>query len=253
MNLRTLMCLGIGGVCWLGVTSSAFAEVEQATASAVASATEETAEVVEEAVAVVGEATEVVGEVTAEASAVAGDEAATCEVDMAEAMAKFAELTTPGEHHAKLDAFVGSWDITMSSWMMPGAPPQVSTGTSEIAWILDGRYLQEHFQGTAHMPGMEPQPYSGFGLRGYDNAKGEYTGLWADNMSTAAAHFTGQYDDETKTLTSVSQFDCPIQGPCSMRITTTVISPDEFLTTGYMTVEGQEETKSMEIVYKRRY
>jgi len=231
MNLRSLMCAGIFGVCWMGMATHAVAEAEEAAASAVATATEE----------------------AAEATAEAGEEAATCEVDMAEAMAKFAELTTPGEHHTKLDAFVGSWDITMSSWMMPGAPPQVSTGTSEIAWILDGRYQSEHFQGTAHMPGMEPQPYSGFGLRGYDNAKGEYTGLWADSMSTAAAHFVGQYDDETKTLTSTCAYDCPIQGPTSMRMTTTVISPDEFQVTGFTIVEGQEETKSMEIVYKRRY
>ena len=58
-----------------------------------------------------------------------------------EMMAAWQAAMTPGDAHHRLDAFVGTWDVAASLWMAPGAPPEISTGTSTTAWILGGRYI----------------------------------------------------------------------------------------------------------------
>jgi hypothetical protein len=41
------------------------------------------------------------------------------------AMDAWMKYMTPGEPHKKLDAMIGTWDAKVTSWMAPGAPPQV--------------------------------------------------------------------------------------------------------------------------------
>lgn len=53
-------------------------------------------------------------------------------------MEKWKEFATPNENHRVLDALVGDWDYTVKWWMSPDAKPEVSTGTSEIEWIMGG-------------------------------------------------------------------------------------------------------------------
>lgn len=173
--------------------------------------------------------------------------------DMATAMAEWMANANPSEHHAKLDAFVGEWDVTTHYWMAPGAPPQVSSGSSKVKWILEGRFIVEKFSSSFAMPGMPPQDFQGFGMTGYDNAKGEYISTWSDTMSTMMVSSTGQFDDSTQTLLLANKFDCPMDGPCDMRMILTVIGPDELNMQAFKTPEGGgEEAKVMEIVYKRK-
>ena len=247
-----------------------------ASAEAAASTVEAAADSVEEAVDTVQEISKELG-IKEEAAAVkevaatqgtastqnaastqpADKQAATDEpADAADPMAAMAEwmaTVSPGEHHSKLDVFAGDWDITTHFWMTPGAPPETSTGTSKVKWILDGRFLIEKVNSTVAMPGMEPQEFKGLGLTGYDNAKGEYVSIWTDTMSTAIINASGSFDDSTQTLTLNNSFDCPMEGPCQMRMTLTVVSTDELKLLGFKTPEGGgEETKAMEIIYKRQ-
>src|SRR5262245_46761823 len=49
---------------------------------------------------------------------------------------------SPGSHHRHLDALLGRWESAVTVWPRPGADPNSSGGTSEVAWILDGRWLR---------------------------------------------------------------------------------------------------------------
>jgi hypothetical protein len=172
---------------------------------------------------------------------------------MAKAMAEFARISMPNEHHERLAESVGTWDVASKFWMAPGMPPQETKAESIIEPILGGRYIQEQYTGTVQMPGMEPQSFTGMGIFGYDVAKEQYVGIWADTMSTAPMMTAGQYDQATKTITLSCEFDCPMQGPSTMKMTHTKVSPNEFIVTGYQTPQGGEETKIMELTYTRRY
>ncbi len=169
----------------------------------------------------------------------------------AEGMAAWMAISQPGEHHGQLEAYVGQWDVNVSFWMAPGMAPQVNQGSSEVKWILDGRFIQENFQSVMQM-GDEPQIFKGFGLTGYDNANNEYVGIWADTMSTVIIESAGQIDQSTGALVLVSEFADPISGePTSMRTVLTVVSDDEVLMEAYKPL-GDQEFKCLEIVYTRR-
>ena len=250
MKYRKLMLVAFCGMCLSGFTTGVYGEAKQtatnaaADVSAAAESAEQTAEAAAKQVDEAAESVKAMGESAAPAM----------EADaMAQAMADWMKTANPDDNHAKLNDFVGTWDATTHFWMAPGMPPETSTGVSEIKSILDGRFIQENYEGTMQMPGMDPMPFKGMGIIGYDIAKGEYTGVWADTMATMMINSTGQFDDRTKTLTLKSHFDCPMDGPSDMRMTYTVVSPDELKLEGFKTPEGKEEVKAMEVIYKRRY
>lgn len=228
---------------------------------------DEAAESVQEAVATVegigeelGVADEAAGDIAGElAQDVAGEaagEVAEAPADQAEgyspdAMAAWLAMSQPGEHHSNLEGFVGQWDVTVQYWMAPGMPPQVNQGTSEIQWILDGRFIQENFQSLMQMDD-QPQTFRGFGLTGYDNAKQQYIGIWADTMSTTVIGSTGQIDESTGGLVLISELEDPMTGePTSMRTVFTAVGDDELLMEAFKPL-GDQDFKCLEITYTRK-
>lgn len=99
---------------------------------------------------------------------------------------KWMKAATPGDAHKKLADLNGTWDAKVRTWMQPGQPPMESVGTAVNTTILGGRFMQQNFTGT--FMGM---PYSGVGLMGYDNTKGQYQATWIDNMGTGFTNLTG--------------------------------------------------------------
>lgn len=155
---------------------------------------------------------------------------------------------TPGEAHRKLDAFAGTWDVAMSFWMAPGAPPEVSTGRSTAAWILGGRYLEQKHVGTAM-----GQPFEGQGLTGYDNVQKKYFGTWIDTMGTGMSTSIGTIDETGAKFA----FDATMWDPMTGQENKTrheiiIESPDKHIMTMHAKdpASGQE-FKTMELVYTR--
>ncbi len=166
-----------------------------------------------------------------------------------EMMAKWQQYAMPGEGHKALEPLVGSWDYTVSWWETPDSEPQKSTGTSEVKWIMGGRFLEQTAQGTAM-----GQEFHGMGLMGYDNMQKEYTGVWIDNMGTGMMTSTGTYDPATKTFTEKGTFSCPQDegGEKDFRGVTTMVSPDKYTYEMYVTDKDGKESRMMEIVYMRK-
>lgn len=164
-----------------------------------------------------------------------------------EMMAKMVEFTTPNENHKVLDYFVGNWDFTSSMWMMPASPPETSAGTSESRWIMNGRFLEQTFNGT-----MMDQPFVGRLTLGFDNIKKEYVSTWVDNMSTAIMTSEATYDADTKTFMENGSHSCPIDGVRHFRAVTKIIDDNTYTYETYVQNKDGSEFKSMEIVYKRR-
>jgi hypothetical protein len=119
-----------------------------------------------------------------------------------EMMKAWMAAATPGEAHKKLEPLVGSFSVKTISRMDPSKPPEETTGTSEKKWILGGRFLEEHAEGS-----MMGQPFSGLGFTGYDNYKKRYVGAWMDNMGTVILTSLGTADASGKKFTSWSTMD----------------------------------------------
>jgi hypothetical protein len=162
-------------------------------------------------------------------------------------MEKWKEFSTPNENHKVLDALVGDWDYTIKWWMSPDAKPEESKGTSEVEWIMGGRFIEHSVEGTSM-----GQPFEGMGITGYDNQKKQYQSVWMDNMGTGIMTGSGNYDPNTKTLTDQGTFSCPAEGQKSYRGVTKIIDKDNFTYEWYMTGPDGKEFRAMEIVYTRK-
>jgi hypothetical protein len=159
------------------------------------------------------------------------------------------KLAQPGEHHKRLDGFVGKWKVTGKSWMEPNQPATEFSGTVESSWLLGGRYLQ-----SVHKAAFFGMPFEGRSIDGYDNATHEYFSTWIDNMGTGVMLFKGTCDDPCKVLTETGEGFDPMSGKMmKTKEVTTYVDPDTYRFEMY-TVGGApdgKDVKVMELVGKR--
>src|SRR5438093_13625239 len=54
-------------------------------------------------------------------------------------MEMYMKAGTPGPEHERLAKGVGTWDMVVTSWDAPGAPPNKEQGTAQMSMTLGGR------------------------------------------------------------------------------------------------------------------
>jgi hypothetical protein len=167
---------------------------------------------------------------------------------MAEMMRKTEVAGTPGAAHKALEPLVGNWEVEVKCWMAPDAPPTVTKGTAKAAWIMDGRFVQEEFQGE-----FMGKPFRGMSLTGYDNTKQKYNSAWIDDMHTSLFASEGTAESGGKVITLEGKMDCPITGQknLTMKQVIRVINRDRHVFEMHDPAKG-DNSKSMEITYTRK-
>ncbi len=165
-----------------------------------------------------------------------------------EMMKAWMAAATPGEAHKKLEPVVGSFTVQTKMWMDPSKPPEESGGTSESKWVLGGRFVEQHVEGTAM-----GQPFSGIGYTGYDNYKKKYVGSWVDSMGTMIMTSTGTADASGKKLTFWSTMDDVVMKK-TMKVKSQVTIVDNDHHTYEMWGPGPDGKmfKTLEIHYTRK-
>ena len=161
-------------------------------------------------------------------------------------IATWQAYVSPSDNHKVLDPLVGTWSHIVKWWMTPDRPPETSKGTSEIKWVLGGRYLLHAVKGTSM-----GQPFEGMGLTGFDNGKQTYQMIWMDTMGTGMMLGEGTYDSGTKTLTDRGRFTDPMVGQRSYRGVVTFIDDGRYSYEMYVADETGKEFRMMEIMYTR--
>jgi len=165
--------------------------------------------------------------------------------EMQAMMEAWQKAMTPGEAHEHLAKAAGTWKITVTMWMEPGAEPTVNDGTAEREMILGGRYLEERVTST-----VMGEPFEGRGVTGYDNVTGKYWGMWIDNMSTGVMVSEGEREGDTMVL--MAKASNPMGGPpVEMKFVSKMEGDDKEIVEMFEMHDG-EEVKSMEIVYERQ-
>ena len=105
-------------------------------------------------------------------------------------MQEWAAMGQPGEHHERLNHFVGEYDV-QAEFMMPGGETMESGGSLTSEWVLGGRFVHGDFR-LDNMMG----PFQGISFVGYDNQAGEYVSIWLDSMSTKAYVHKARFDGD---------------------------------------------------------
>ncbi len=164
----------------------------------------------------------------------------------ADEMKKIMELVSPGEAHKLLADKIGKWDMKVKL-TQPGIPAQESDATSEMKWILDGRFIEDHTTGS-----LADMPFTGRGFAGYDNMKKAYVSTWMDSMGTGIMMMEGTYDAATKTFTYTGEMQDPMQGKyVKTRSTEHMVDKDHMVMAMYTPGPDGKEMKMMEISYTR--
>jgi hypothetical protein len=148
---------------------------------------------------------------------------------------------TPGAPHKALADTAGNYDVKVKSWQAPGGPAMEETGTVTRSMVLDGRVLVEEFKGS--MMGM---PFTGHGMRGYDNVTGKYWGTWMDSMSTGMMVSEGTCDAKNACTFTGSWNDPIKKGPITSRMASRWTSPTTEVFEMYVPGRDGKEFKMME-------
>ena len=164
-----------------------------------------------------------------------------------EMMKKVEAAGAPGPGHKALEHFVGNWKAEVKCWMDPAGAPAVSQAAAKASWTMNGRFLDEEFQGE-----MMGKPFRGRTLMGYDNTKQMFNSVWVDDMHTSMFTSEGKADNGNKVITLEGKTTCPATGrrDIPMKVVLRVISPDKH--TFEMFDGSKGNAKTMEITYTRQ-
>lgn len=159
------------------------------------------------------------------------------------------EYATVGEPHKILAGDVGTWTENLTFWMGPeDKNPQKHTATADIKMILGGRYQEQRHKGK--MMGMD---FEGISTMAYNNASGEFTSTWIDNMGTGMMIASGTYDESTKTINLSGEMVDPLTKKMKkFREIMTIVDADTRKMESFDTSPNGKEFKSMEILMKRK-
>ena len=166
---------------------------------------------------------------------------------MEEMMKKAEAAGTPGAAHTALGPLVGTWNAEVKCWMAPNAPPTVTKATAKATWVMNGRFVQEEFNGE-----FMGKPFRGMSLTGYDNFKQKYNTVWVDDMHTSMVTAQGEAENGGKIITLEGKYDCPMTGQknVTMKQVIRIISPDTHVFEMHDPSKG-DHSKMMEITYTR--
>jgi hypothetical protein len=159
---------------------------------------------------------------------------------------QWAEFARVGEEHKQLARLAGQWKVEIKSFFPNPEKPEVSEGTATFRRLLEGRYVQQNFQGE-----VGGQTFRGIGISGYDNAKKKYVGAWIDTMGTGIMNTEGEYDVAKHELVETGVSSTPA-GDEKFKLVSRYLDNDKFTFTMYMLDANGQETKMMEMAYTRQ-
>lgn len=159
------------------------------------------------------------------------------------AMAHMMELAQPGPEHERLEALVGTWDVTFRSPM----PEMTFTATAENRMILGGRFLASEVSGTVN--GM---PAEALTIMGFDRGPGVYTAVGFDTFGTFYVTGAGPWNEAERRAALAGAYEDPVTGHAHVyEFVWTVPAPDRY-TWSVVFLDGGTRQTVMEGDYRRR-
>jgi hypothetical protein len=116
-------------------------------------------------------------------------------------------VSAPGAEHRVLRALAGDWRVTGEFAGAQGTT--LVQGVMRSRWRLDGRWLEQIYEGQLPGDGSESVAFSGLGYVGYDRAARVFVASWMDTLSTSAVHSTGAYNAQLGRIVLTGSFVAP--------------------------------------------
>ena len=166
--------------------------------------------------------------------------------DAQAAFARVAAIVQPGEHHALLERFVGTWKTTTKFNM--GAWTAGEPGTAVVDWLMPGRWLRTEAQGQ-----LMGQPFQSFSIMGYDNMKRSYVVCVVGSADTAMLTSEGDATPDGKALITYGTLDEYLTGEHDkmVKYVWRFVADDKLVFEVHDLNLGETDTKVVETVYTR--
>lgn len=163
-------------------------------------------------------------------------------------------MPKPGPEHAMFKDAAGTWDAKVESFMTPGAPPSVSSGTETVRVGCLGLCMITDFKSSFVMgpPSTPPTAFEGHGTETYDPAKKKYIGSWTDSMSAGLMTTEGTYDAATKTMTGWMEGPDMEGKVTKMKSTVVMKDPSTRVFSMFNVGPDGKESLGMRITYTRK-
>lgn len=159
----------------------------------------------------------------------------------------YIKSSEPGPEHAKLKMRVGSWKVSGTFYMAPGAPPMKSEARSNIRPMMGGRFFRENYTGE-----FMGHKFTGFGMYGYDKGLKKYVSTWMDSMSTGLMRSEGTADESGNVISYTGEhFDTMRKQIVKTKYVLTLTSRKTHTAAMYELSADGSERKIMELVYTR--
>jgi|SRR5262245_42476840 len=123
--------------------------------------------------------------------------------------------------YALLEAHVGAWSGTMSTWLTPGEPYDVQDVTSSAVWSVGGKVLARTFHGR-----FIGRPFEALCLIGHDAAADRYVASWVDSATTAMLRLDGTGDNGVLTLDGAMKMAPIVGATLDVRTTLALVDRD---------------------------
>lgn len=146
--------------------------------------------------------------------------------------------------HKVLRKLEGNWTV---AWRSYDLGDSVSGGFSQIRSVMDGRFVEERFQGV-----LAGKSFQGRNFIGYNNATDLYEGVWIDSLNTGMTITKGRFDEESDTIFFVGSVYNPVSGKTeSARSKLVFVGEDSFSLFVKSQADSRRNRISLELQYNR--
>jgi len=147
---------------------------------------------------------------------------------------------------ARLDMFIGAWNVTETHFNPQGDKVASVKGTEEMVWILDHRVIRR-----TYITSTETSVFRATGTLTWNAVEKVYHGVWFDNVSTSGPMVAkGTWDEDTRTMLFTLESSGPGGATVRHKVVEQLVDSDNRVATTYL-LQGSALVKRLEVQYKR--
>jgi len=155
-------------------------------------------------------------------------------------------ITYPCAELAKLDAFIGAWNVVETHFDSLGKAIATVKGTEVISWQLD-----QHMLRRTYATATESTHFKAIGFITWNKQAKQYMGHWFDNRSLAGpALAQGDWQDEGRSMVYSLEGHAPDGTKAHYKVIERFEDDDHRIATTYQ-ISGKDLTKRLEVRYER--
>jgi hypothetical protein len=162
------------------------------------------------------------------------------------ALATTTTASAQSPEHARLTAMAGTWDVDMTLWPRPGAPPLATKATSTIQPLFNGTFTEEKIEGS-----FGGAPFTTLAWTGFNPSSHQYEATRISSNTPGRIAESGVWNDQDRRFELKATYTLG-NDTWTQRTVIQPTSADAMIATSYLSFGTVPEWKAVEMRYTRR-